>query len=76
MGSSRGTFSLVLLSQEGAAAPSAGVVVVVLPHSLGAGAVLHVAVFNHLVSCISPSPSDRNCLAQLEEPWESAGPIL
>lgn len=56
-------------------APSAGVQVVVL-HSVGAGAALHVAVFNHLVSCISPSPSDRDCLAQLEEPRESAGPSL
>lgn len=68
-----GTFSLVLLSQEGAVAPSAGVGV---PHSVGAGVALHVAVFNHLVSCISPSPSDRNCLVQLEELWESAGPSL
>lgn len=67
-----GTFSLVLLSQE---APSAGVWVVV-PHSVGAGAALHVAVFSHLVSCISPSPSDRNWLVQLEEQWESVGPGL
>lgn len=75
-GSSRGTFSLVLLSQEGAVAPSAGVLVVVLPHGVGAGVARHAAVFNHLVSCVSPSPSDRNCLGQLEEPRESAGPSL
>jgi len=47
-----------------------------VPRSVGAGAALHVAVFSHLVSCIPPSPSDRNCLAQLEEPWESVGPSL
>lgn len=49
-------------------APSAGVGVAV-PYSVGAGVALHVAVYNHLVSCTSPSPSDRNCLARLEELW-------
>lgn len=50
-GAHGGTF-LLLLSQEGAVAPSARVVVV--PQSVGAGAALYITVFNHLVSLFLP----------------------
>lgn len=75
MGNSWGNLLLGAAESGGAVAHRVRVWVAVL-HSVGAGAALRVVMFNHLVSCISPSPSDWKCLVQLEEVWESAGRSL
>lgn len=43
-----------------------------VPHSVGAGAVLHIAIFSHVMNYISHSSSDRNCLAHLKG-WKKCG---
>lgn len=71
LGSSEGNLPLVAAEPGGCRGSGAGEVLVV-PHSVGAGAVLCIAIFNHVMNYISHSSSDKNCLAHLKG-WKKCG---